>query len=143
MQYLKNHWRFFNYQPDWSTFGSPFESYGNDYDGSDSSVNCIVVCDENTYGTYVGYIIYTDMEDDEMRINYIEVDPDKQDQGIGRNLVLKAIKDFKNKVNPNLKKVSLTAVKSAIGFYETLGFEKSYLRFRLNDNSEVDMVLNV
>lgn len=140
MEYLKNHWRFFNYQPDWSTFANPF---GNGYDGSDTSISCIVVCDEDNYETYVGYIMYTDMEDDEMRINYIEVDPDQQGQGIGKNLVLKAIKDFKDKVNPNLKKVSLTAVSSAVGFYETLGFEKSDIRFRLNDRNEVDMVLNI
>lgn len=141
MQYLKNHWKFFIYQPDWSNFANPF---GNCYDGSDTSVSCIVVCDEDTYGTYVGYIMYTDMEDDEMKINYIEVDPEKQDQGIGKNLVLKAIKDFKNKINPNLKKVSLTALNSAVGFYETLGFEKSDVKpSRLNDHHNVDMVLNI
>lgn len=141
MQYLKNHWKFFTYQPDWSSFANPF---GNCYDGSDTSVSCIVVCDEDTYGTYVGYIMYTDMEDDEMKINYIEVDPEKQGQGIGKNLVLKAIKDFKNKINPNLKKVSLTALNSAVGFYETLGFEKSDVKpSRLNDHHNVDMVLNI
>lgn len=136
MCYHKNHWRFFHYQPDWSIFSGPFE---NGYQ-SDDSMSCIVVCDEDDGGTYIGYIVYADLEDNRMRILYIEVDPDKQGQGIGKNLVKKAIKDFQQTVNEDLKFVELTAKDSAVGFYETLGFIKTK---EFTDQDKTEMVLYV
>ena len=103
-------------------------------------MSCIVVCDEDDNGTYVGYIVYADLEDNRMRILYIEVDPDKQGQGIGKNLVKKAIKDFQQTVNQDLKFVELTAKDSAIGFYETLGFIKTK---EFTDQDKTEMVLYV
>lgn len=108
---------FFRYKPAWATFHGPFGTRGLIYN-LDRKFKIYTV-----NHLPIAYIIYNNIEDI-LYIDYIEVHPDYQYQGIGTFIINKLIDEMKE----SIKLVKLCSKYQAIAFYQKLGFQSEKKR---------------